>query len=185
MPRGMGPDFGLGNLNMPTDREKSREALAEEIRRLRAQVEQLEERERLMRQKERVLYATLDSAADGILAVNEEGHVVFANRQFAHMWHIPPDLIEAGDDNELLDFVLDQLVDPDKFLARVKELYASFSESSDTLHFKDGRVFERHSLPLVVDEDLCGRVWTFHDATDVHGKHETATTRREFRVEVF
>ncbi len=170
---------------MSTEYEKSKLTHAGEVRELKGRIAELEERERLMRQKERVLYATLDSAADGILAVNEEGHVVFANRQFAHMWHIPPDLIEAGDDNELLEFVLDQLLDPDEFLARVMELYASFSESSDTLHFKDGRVFERHSLPLVIDDGLCGRVWTFHDVTEVRDKRETVAARREYRVEVF
>jgi len=115
--------------------------------------------------KEEVLHATLDSTADGILAVDECGHLITSNRQFAKMWRIPPDLIEAGDDNELLNFVLDQLENPEQFLYKVREIYRSYNASNDTLHFRDGRVFIRSSLPLVMGDTLCGRVWTFRDVT--------------------
>jgi len=177
---------------MPTDRGKSKEALVaeiasltEEVRRLNAQIAEFEQREKLMRQKERVLHATLDSAADGILAVNEEGHVVFANRQFARMWHIPPDLIEASDDNELIEFALDQILEPEKFLARIKELYRSFSRSSDTLQFKDGRVFERSSLPLVIEDKLNGRVWTFRDVSAANARSKRVRNNRKEQKDSF
>jgi two-component system sensor histidine kinase/response regulator len=146
--------------------------LANEIAALRSRIEELEslakkadERDTAVRLHEALLKATLDSAADGILAVDESGHVIFSNKEFARMWHIPPDLIEAADDHELLQYVLSQLKDPDGFQAKVKELYKSFQESLDILQFWDGRVFERFSLPLVIDENLAGRVWTFRDIT--------------------
>ena len=146
--------------------------LLEEIAALRARVTELEslaqraeERDTAVRRHEELLKATLDSAADGILAVDETGHVIFSNKEFARMWHMPPDLIEAGDDNELIQYVLDQLKDPEAFIAKVKELYESFHESLDVLRFWDGRIFERFSLPLVIDEKQAGRVWTFRDVT--------------------
>lgn len=139
--------------------------LREKVAALEALAEKHKQRERMLRQKEEVLHATLDSAADGILAVDESGRVIFSNKQFAHMWRIPPDLIEAGNDNELLEFVLDQLENPEEFLSKVRELYQSFRSSVDTLRFRDGRVFERHSRPLVLENKLAGRVWTFRDVT--------------------
>lgn len=152
--------------------EPSLQQLRDEVETLRARVQELE-RQRVadeqclvaLRRMETILHATLDSAADGILAVDEKGHVIVSNRQFAKMWRIPPDLIEAGDDNELLNFVLGQLAHPEAFLAKVRELYQSYQASSDTLQFKDGRVFARYSQPLVVDDKLYGRVWTFRDMT--------------------
>ena len=177
---------------MPTARGESKETLAaelaslsEEVARLHTQIEEFRQREKLMLQKERVLHATLDSAVDGILAVNTEGHVVFANREFSRMWHIPPDLIEAGDDNELIEFVLDQILDPEEFQARVKELYQSFGHSSDTLRFKDGRVFERFSLPLVIEDELNGRVWTFRDVTAAETRSKQNPCNREKRIDSF
>lgn len=159
------------------------EQLNGQVAELQAQVEELQQRleqdkrkENLLRRKEEVLHAALDSTADGILAVDEIGHVVFANKQFAKMWHIPPDLIEAGDDDELLQFALAQLVAPEEFLDKVRALYQSFQRSSDILHFKDGRVFERFSLPLAIEAECRGRVWTFRDITP-HGPTEEVVSK--------
>jgi two-component system, cell cycle sensor histidine kinase and response regulator CckA len=112
-----------------------------------------------------LLAATLESTADGILAVNEEGKVVSANTRFREMWRIPNGLMATEDDAKLLDHVLDQLVEPQVFLGKVKELYASSKEDFDTLLFKDGRVFERFSCPLIRDGKVAGRVWSFRDVT--------------------
>ena len=147
-----------------------------EIASLRARVAGLEAQlnahrieQNALRRKEQVLHATLDSAEVGILAVNEEGKVVFANRMFTKMWRIPPDLMESADDSELLNFVLVQLDEPEAFLAKVKELYKSWKTSTDTVLFRDGRAFHRTSQPLVVNDILCGRVWTFRDITRTRG----------------
>jgi len=86
--------------------------------------------------------ATLEATADGILVVDMEGNVVSHNRKFLQMWHIPEPLAEERDDDKLLAFVLDQLSNPEGFIAEVKRLYSRPEESSgDTLKFKDGRVF--------------------------------------------
>ncbi|HEY9151993.1 MAG TPA: sensor domain-containing diguanylate cyclase, partial [Anaerolineales bacterium] len=54
---------------------------------------------------------------------------------------------------------------PQDFLQKVQELYHSSEESFDTLYFKDGRVFERLSRPILEEKELRGRVWSFRDVT--------------------
>jgi len=119
-----------------------------------------------LRQSVSLLEATLNATADGILVVDNRGRVVKHNGRFVALWHIPASLAARGDDRAMLSFVSDQLDDPRAFLDRVRDLYASPNqEAHDVLRFKDGRVFERYSLPQLVNGDIVGRVWSFKDIT--------------------
>ena len=119
-----------------------------------------------LRESKELLRATIESTADGILVVNEKGQVVCTNKRFVQLWRIPEELIKERKDNKLLDFVLDQLKEPEAFLSKVQALYKTSDEDFDVLEFKDGRVFERFSSPLIRDGQIAGRVWSFRDITE-------------------
>ncbi len=113
------------------------------------------------------MQATLDATADGILVVDREGKVTAFNRRFLSLWRVPASLAERRDDRALLAFVADQLKDPSAFLDGVRDLYTlANQEASDELRFKDGRVFERYSMPQRVSDEVIGRVWSFRDVTE-------------------
>src|SRR6266540_1189579 len=113
-----------------------------------------------------VLQSTLESTADGILVVDDEGRIVSHNRRFEEMWRLSAQQIAANDSPALIAHVQDQLVDPDAFAAGVRQRYADpESDSFDILSFKDGRILERYSLPLRMDGHVVGRVWSFRDVT--------------------
>ncbi len=122
--------------------------------------------EQLVRKNQLLLNATLNSTADGILVVDQAGQVIFNNRRFCELWHIPDNIISSKNDKKLLDFVSDQLSDPDVFISRVNDLYISQREAYDTINFRDGRVFERFTAPLLRDGKIRGRVWSFRDITE-------------------
>lgn len=114
-----------------------------------------------------LLQATLDATADGILVVDRQEQVATFNTRFLELWRVPPSLAARGDDRALLSFVSDQLEDPRAFADGVRDLYAARDQDAfDVLRFKDGRVFERYSLPQLVAGDVVGRVWSFRDVTE-------------------
>ena len=122
--------------------------------------------EQALRDRESLLRATLESTADGILVVDRTGHVAAYNQRFAQMWGLPPALLAQRDDDQLLVEAVAQVADPQAFLDKVRELYAEPEASSeDIVQLADGRVFERHSQPQRLGDEIVGRVWSFRDVT--------------------
>ncbi len=113
-----------------------------------------------------LLNATLESTADGILVVDINGRITRWNQKFADMWQIPPEVLSSHSDEQALNHVLHQLVNPEAFLSKVRELYGQPEASSfDQFDLTGGRIFERYSQPQRIGDDIVGRVWSFRDIT--------------------
>jgi PAS domain S-box-containing protein len=114
-----------------------------------------------------LLQATFEATADGVLIVDRNGKIAAKNQRFVELWAIPDSIAASDDDQAVLDAVTSQLEDSEGFLGRVRALYATpEAESFDVLTFKDGRVFERYSIPERLGSEVVGRVWSFRDVTD-------------------
>ncbi|MCX6689228.1 MAG: PAS domain S-box protein, partial [Methanoregula sp.] len=114
-----------------------------------------------------LLNASLESTADGIYVVDQQGKITHYNQNFVNMWNIPRVLLESAENERVMNNVLPQLKNPEGFLANIKELQSKPGrESFDMIEFKDGKIFERYSKPQKIGDIVVGRVWSFRDITD-------------------
>ncbi len=111
--------------------------------------------------------ATLESTADGILVVDNNGKIVQYNQKFTEMWRIPEEVVRLREDDAAVQFVMNQLKYPELFVNQVKQLYSDpDAVTSDLLEFIDGRFYERYSQPQRIGGKTAGRVWSFRDITE-------------------
>jgi two-component system, cell cycle sensor histidine kinase and response regulator CckA len=148
-------------------------------RRLMTEVRNRKKADEELLENMELLRATLNATTDGILVVNKENRITQINRQFLDMWRIPAELKAINDDEKLLMFAASQVADSDGFLDKVRALYQSQLDSMDEIVFKDGRVFERYSSPMILAGNEIGRVWDFRDITRRKQAEESVMTSRK------
>jgi len=111
-----------------------------------------------------MLEATLEATHDGILVLGLDHRVIRYNRLLAEMLRLPPEAIDAGNAEDLLRGIGNELEDPEAFERRSKELWNEpAATSTDVLRFKDGRVFERFVAPHRIGSTVVGRVVSLRD----------------------
>ncbi|MDC4225105.1 MAG: diguanylate cyclase [Candidatus Manganitrophus sp.] len=143
------------------------EALESTIKNLESTIADRHRREEELKTALSLMNAALESTTDGLLVVDQAGKIRTFNRKFVEMWRIPPAIVASQDDNQAIHYVLEQLKEPEQFVAKIRELYAQpNAESYDILEFKDGKIFERYSKPQQIGEASVGRVWSFRDITE-------------------
>lgn len=118
-------------------------------------------------QSHSLLEATINSSANGILVVNLKGKTVLYNQRFLDLMQIPKQITDQRIDEKMLADVLPRLKDQERFIERVKYLYAHPEEEGrDLMEFKDGRVYARYTAPQKSNGKITGRVWSFLDITE-------------------
>jgi PAS domain S-box-containing protein len=106
------------------------------------------------------LKSTLESTADGILAVSGVGDIEGMNRRFSLMWAIPEALLSAGNDKSVLEHLINSVKSPEilrEFFANVED-----GEHDVSVTLLNGKIFELKSCP---QQATLGRVFSCNDVT--------------------
>jgi len=140
-------------------RTANEQLLSEVVERKRAEVE-LERSLSLLR-------ATLEATADGIIVSQNGKHIATVNQKFVQMWGIPESVIASRDLNLLVPLLLEQLKDSEIFLGQTQDVLSKAdAEAYGIYELKDGRLFERYSLPQRIGGKIVGRVCCFRDISE-------------------
>jgi PAS domain S-box-containing protein len=125
------------------------------------------EAEQRIRFQNIVLSTQGEASPDGILVVDQDQRIISYNSRYQQMWGIPDEVMALRSNVETMRIVGAALEDPEGFRRKVRYLYEHPTEESrDDLRLRDGRVFVRHTAPMVEEDGTyLGRVWFFRDAT--------------------
>lgn len=114
-----------------------------------------------------LLRTTLEATPNGILVVDNDKNIIAYNAYCLNMWEVPEKVAATGRLDEVMEYILPQLKNPKEYKTGFEELYNNPEmENREILEFKDGRVFQRHSIPFVQSGEIMGRVTSFADITD-------------------
>ncbi|HZH01867.1 MAG TPA: PAS domain-containing protein, partial [Flavisolibacter sp.] len=104
---------------------------------------------------------------DGVLIVDAKGKMLLHNSRFVEIWKMPDEILESKDDNAALQHAATMLLEPQRFLDKVRYLYTNQKEKSyDLIPFKDGRMIERNGTPILTEDgSYYGWAWYFRDIT--------------------
>ncbi len=138
--------------------------------------------EKALKESQELLRATFEATADGIIAIDNYGTITHLNERFIYMWRIPEKIVDQKDFNNVLNYMLNQLKNPDAFLLKLTDLEKTSKDAYDMIFFNDGRIFEQYSCPLVQDGEKVGRVWSFKDVTEhQHAEQELRRSETLYR----
>ena len=106
------------------------------------------------------LKSTLESTADGILAVSGLGKIEGMNHRFSQMWGIPADILSYDNDQKVLDHLFHSANNPEL----LREFFTILGDDEHviTIKLNNGKIFDLRSCP---QQATLGRVFSCNDVT--------------------
>ncbi len=113
------------------------------------------------------LQRIFNATTDGMFAydaADPTGRLLFANDRLFEMWQVPARAAQTVTRAEIMEASGKLFIDPPREFARIERILASDEPHTDRLELRDGRVLERHSVPM---KNAPGptRIWIFRDIT--------------------
>lgn len=105
----------------------------------------------------------------GVMVENADRQVVLTNQEFCDIFGIPmsPRALVGIDCRNSAEQVKELFAEPDAFVHRVEEILNKGRLVLDEIiDMADGRVLERHYIPVHIDDEYSGHVWIYRDITE-------------------
>jgi len=158
--------------------EQSIETSSREMRRLYHDLKRRTESERV--ELDAVMRATLESAVEGILVVDNEHRVIAVNRRFAELARLPESALATRDQWVLVAAALRAVKLGDVVMSRVEALQETDATLHEELELRDGSLVDWFSAPVrTPDGTKVGRVAFIRDVTAERRAHQDLEQARE------
>ncbi|WP_340818622.1 CHASE4 domain-containing protein [Methanolobus sp. WCC4] len=114
-----------------------------------------------------IFQSTIESISYGLVAVTKEQKIIFMNPAYRKMFEIPPEMDFGNDAQELLSYIIQKARDPEEIADRKDERRYTLDVKNSVAELRDGRTIETISLPLIVNNEIHGRLYVHNDITDI------------------
>jgi len=127
-----------------------------------------------------LINATLQTAKDGIILMDEDDSPILFNQRAAEFLDTSQGFIGCADSSDLLELLQNNSYNAEVFEQQLAAIQIQASAStSGTLELLNGVVLEVYSQARMHDDEVIGRVWNFHDITELRNNE------REIRYRAF
>lgn len=122
----------------------------------------------VLRQKNALLEALINSSIDGITVVDIYGKIVVQNKRAVELWQIPQFILDDPDGMKQVQHIMHMTLNPEKFIQEIEyQKEHPYETTVDELELTNGTILERYSAPVLGSNgDNYGRVYIFHDITE-------------------
>jgi PAS domain S-box-containing protein len=157
---------------------RSIETSSRDMQRLYQDLKQRSESERA--EQEAIMRATLESAIEGILVVDNERRVIAVNKRFAELARLPESVLTTRDQRVLIAAATHGGKMADVVMPRIDALHATDGTLRDEFELRDGSLIDWFSAPVrTPDGTKVGRVAFFRDVTAERHAHQQLEHARE------
>ncbi len=158
--------------------ERSIESSSRDMQQLYQDLKQRTENERV--EQEAIMRATLDSAIEGIMIVDNKRQVIAVNKRFAEMARLPESELKQRDQRVLAAVAVRSVKTADSMLARIDGMQETDGTLRDEIELIDGSVIDWFSAPVrTPDGTQVARVGFFRDITAERHAHQQLEQARE------
>jgi PAS domain S-box-containing protein len=115
------------------------------------------------------LNALIANLPQAILFVDDTQKIIITNTQFCRLFNIKrkPDDLRGESFGELFVELSSVFEDPANIIVRINNLTSAKKPSlKEHLHLVDGRILTRDYMPISVEGEFAGHMWTFADDTE-------------------
>lgn len=123
------------------------------------------EMRRAYQERNVLINAIFDSTIDGILVVNDSGEPIGINNRLIEIFNLNEESVQKLDSEGIVNQILEGMEEPELLKRIIGKTDSYVNEYLDYVRFKDDRVFNFYSCPLIVEGEITGRIWSFRDIT--------------------
>jgi len=117
---------------------------------------------------EEVFVSLVNNSQSAILLEDEDRKIVYTNQLFCDLFQIPhaPELLHGLDCSDSAEQNKHHFADPLAFVAEIEEILKEKRLHSKILNFADSRILKREYIPIFIENEYKGHLWTYEDITE-------------------